>query len=132
MGLLPGLGKSLGGGNGNPFQDSCLGNPMDRGAWWATVHGGHKESDMTERLNNSHNLHLRNYYLSSFSCPEPSVPRLKRPWWHPLVATIRKTSTKTFIASRDCRRNCKWQALYTALTEKPLPRFTGLFCLDSP
>ena len=38
MGLMPGLGQSLGGGNGNPFQYSCLGNPMDRGMWWATVH----------------------------------------------------------------------------------------------
>ena len=35
---VPGLGKSLGGGNGNPLQCSCLENPMDRGAWWATVH----------------------------------------------------------------------------------------------
>ena len=33
------LGRSPGGGNGNPLQPSCLGNPMDRGAWWATVHG---------------------------------------------------------------------------------------------
>ena len=38
-GLIPGLGRSPGGGNGNPFQYSWLGNPMDRGAWWATVHG---------------------------------------------------------------------------------------------
>ena len=38
-GLIPGLGRSLGEGNGNPLQYSCLGNPMDRGAWWATVHG---------------------------------------------------------------------------------------------
>ena len=36
---IPGLGRSPGGGNGNPFQYSCLENPMDRGAWWATVHG---------------------------------------------------------------------------------------------
>ena len=36
-GLIPGLGRSSGEGNGNPLQDSCLGNPMDRGAWWATV-----------------------------------------------------------------------------------------------
>ena len=35
---VPGLGKSPGGGNGNPLQYSCLENPMDRGAWWATVH----------------------------------------------------------------------------------------------
>ena len=34
-------------GNGNPLQDSCVGNPMDRGAWWATVHGVAKESNTT-------------------------------------------------------------------------------------
>ena len=39
--------KSPGGGNGNPLQYSCLGNPMDRGAWWATVHG-FTELDTTE------------------------------------------------------------------------------------
>ena len=37
MGSIPGLGRSPGGGHGNPFQCSCLENPMDRGAWWATV-----------------------------------------------------------------------------------------------
>ena len=47
-GLLSGSGRSPGEGNGNPLQYSCLENPMDRGAWWAIVHGGHKESDMTE------------------------------------------------------------------------------------
>ena len=39
MGLIPGSGRSPGEGNGNPLQNSCLENPMDRGAWWATVHG---------------------------------------------------------------------------------------------
>ena len=39
MSLIPALGRSRGGGNGNPPQYSCLENPMDRGAWWATVHG---------------------------------------------------------------------------------------------
>ena len=39
MGLIPGLGRSPRGGNGNPLQYSCLEKPMDRGAWWATVHG---------------------------------------------------------------------------------------------
>ena len=38
-GLIFKLGRSSGGGNGNPLQYSCLGNPMDRGAWWATVSG---------------------------------------------------------------------------------------------
>ena len=38
-GLIPGWGRSLVGGNGNPLHYSCLGNPMDRETWWATVHG---------------------------------------------------------------------------------------------
>ena len=38
-GSIPGLRRSPGEGNGNPLQNSCLGNPMDRGAWWATIHG---------------------------------------------------------------------------------------------
>ena len=37
-GSVPGSGRSPEGGNGSPLQYSCLGNPMDRGAWWATVH----------------------------------------------------------------------------------------------
>ena len=39
VGSIPGLARSPGGGNGNPLQYSCLGNPMDRGVWWATVYG---------------------------------------------------------------------------------------------
>ena len=39
MGLIPGSERSAGEGNGNPIQYSCLENPMDRGVWWATVHG---------------------------------------------------------------------------------------------
>ena len=39
VGLIPGWGRCPRGGNGNPLQYSCLGNPIDRGAWWAPVHG---------------------------------------------------------------------------------------------
>ena len=39
LGSIPGSGRSLGEGNGKPLQYSCLENPMDREAWWATVHG---------------------------------------------------------------------------------------------
>ena len=42
LGLIPGSGRSPGEGHGTPLQHSCLGNPMDRGAWWATVHGVEK------------------------------------------------------------------------------------------
>ena len=46
-GLIPGWGRFPGGGHGNPLQYSCLGNPMDKGAWWATVPGV-AESDMVQ------------------------------------------------------------------------------------
>ena len=39
VGLIPGSGRSPGGGHGNPLQNYCLENPMDRRAWWAIVHG---------------------------------------------------------------------------------------------
>ena len=47
LGSVPVLRRSPGEGNGNPLQYSCLGNPMDRGAWRATVHGVTKELDTT-------------------------------------------------------------------------------------
>ena len=46
-GSIPGLGRSSGEGTGNPLQDSCLENFMDRGAWQARVHGVTEESDAT-------------------------------------------------------------------------------------
>ena len=46
-GLIPGSRRCPGGGNGNPLQYSCLGNPIDRGAWWAIVHEVAEELDMT-------------------------------------------------------------------------------------
>ena len=60
-GLIPGSGRSPGGGNGNPLQYSCLGNPMDRGAWRATVRGVTKESDMTEHT--VHGAMMGGYHL---------------------------------------------------------------------
>ena len=49
VGSIPGLGRSPGEGNGNPLPYSCLENPMDRGTWWATVHGNRKDVDTAER-----------------------------------------------------------------------------------
>ena len=47
LGLIPGLGRSPGAGNGSPLQYSCLENPIDRGTWQATVHVVAKELDLT-------------------------------------------------------------------------------------
>ena len=50
LGLIPRLGRFPGGGHGNPLQYSCLENPMDRGAWWATVHRVAKSWTLINRL----------------------------------------------------------------------------------
>ena len=49
VGLIPGSGRSAGEGNGNPLQYSCLGNPMDRGTCWVTVHRVSKESEVIKQ-----------------------------------------------------------------------------------
>ena len=79
LGSIPGLGRSPGEGNGNPLQYSCLENPMDGGAWWATVHGVSKSQDTTERL------HFQTHLLpiSSVHCehsPSDSRGRLQQSW----------------------------------------------------
>ena len=50
MGLIPGSGKSPGGGHDNPLQHSCLEDPMDRRPWWATVHGTTKSQTQLKQL----------------------------------------------------------------------------------
>ena len=53
-GSIPGLGRSPGGGHGNPLQDPCPENPMDRGAWWATVHGVSESQTRLKWLAHTH------------------------------------------------------------------------------
>ena len=62
MGLIPGLERYPGEENRNPVQYSHLGNSMNRGTWWAVVHGVTKELDMTSQLNNNNfiSYHLLN------------------------------------------------------------------------
>ena len=61
MGLIPGSGRSPGGGHDNPLQYFCLENPMDRGAWWATVHKVAKSQTRLKQLNT-------HTHLSFFCC----------------------------------------------------------------
>ena len=58
VGSIPGSGRSSGGGIGNPLQYSCLENPMDRGAWWATVNRVSKSQTQLKWLSTQHTLLL--------------------------------------------------------------------------
>ena len=62
-GSIPGLGRPPGKGNGNPLQYSCLGNPKDRGAWQATVHGITKSQTQLNDLS-SNNWEMRYLWMS--------------------------------------------------------------------
>ena len=67
QGLIPGSGKSPGEENSNPLQHSCLEISMDRGAWGATIYGGHNEFDMTEQLTHTHT------HTFQVTFPSPSI-----------------------------------------------------------
>ena len=66
MGSIPGPGKSPGEGNGNPHQYACLVNPMDRGAWWATVHSISKSQTQLKQLSMYAQL-IRTYCTGNYS-----------------------------------------------------------------
>ena len=68
MGSIPGSGRSLGEGNGNPLYYSCLENSMDRGAWRATVHRVAKESDMTEPHTHTHTHEISSSFFQIELC----------------------------------------------------------------
>ena len=67
VGSVPDSERSPGEDHGNPLQYPCLGNPMDRGAWQATVHGITKESDTTEQLNKQKNNQRMSAFVERFS-----------------------------------------------------------------
>ena len=74
-GSIPGSGRSPGEGNGNPLQDSCLENPMDRGAWHAIVYGTEKSQTWLKQQyhpdNSEQSLHLKSVASISFKFPLP-------------------------------------------------------------
>ena len=81
----PWVRKTPGGGHGNPLQCSCLENPKDRGAWWATVRGVEKELDTTERLGTDRQTHgheerQQNARFPSLSLPLSSPCRVRAQW----------------------------------------------------
>ena len=89
VGLIPGWGRSPGGGHGNPLQYSCLENPTDRGAWCATVHGVAKSqtwlSDWTTITNlrevtDCHNFSICKAGMQNGACPVEPHCR-----WHEII-----------------------------------------------
>ena len=93
MDLIPGLGRSLGGGNGSPLQYSCLESPMDRGAWRAIVHGvTNTDRHNLETKNNDKTKHLLSQKLS-----------IIRPYCHQDLSVF----IQTFQSFRSMRWNSR-------------------------
>ena len=78
MGLIPGSGRSPGGGHGNPLQYSCLGNPMDRGAWEVTVHGITKSQRWLKRLS-THTMKRNKLDTHNINESQKHYPKSKKP-----------------------------------------------------
>ena len=80
--LISQSGRSPGEGNGNPLQYSCLGNPMDRGAWWATVHGVAKSPTLSAAHAVQHSgcssIYLQTLTFTPRAVPSSRVPDLLR------------------------------------------------------
>ena len=81
MGLIPGLGRSRGGGCGSPLQYSCLENPMDRGAWWAAVHGVAKSQARLNDFTFNFHFHALEKEMATHSCSCLENPRDGGAWW---------------------------------------------------
>ena len=78
VGSIPGSGRSPGGGNGNPPQDSCLKNPTERETWWATVHGMARESDTTQRLQENNHVLTYDPFLTPSSKTDSMLKHLHK------------------------------------------------------
>ena len=96
----PWVGKIPGVANGNPLQYSCLGNPMDRGAWRATVHGVAKELDTTEQLSAHTHTHIHTHGNTADK-GLPEHKSLLLPYQPPLPAN-RAMALPAPLPQRDC------------------------------
>ena len=113
LGLIPGCGRSPGGGNGNPLQYSCLENPMGRGAWWATVHG--VAESWTRLIRHTHltnpAVQHRKALLFLLKVPHAILSRfchsLSRPYrhlgsvWHPRTESLCRGTQLTKLRLRS-------------------------------
>ena len=101
-GWISGLGRSSEGGQGNPLQYSCLENPLDRGAWWATVHSVAKSQTQLKQL--SMHAHINSVYMSMpVSQPTPHLsPCAPRPWYSYILLSVSGTPFFFLYASLFC------------------------------
>ena len=86
---IPGLGRFPGGENSNPLQHSCLRNPMDRGAWWAIVHGGLRRVRHDLATKQQPDKDKLNVSLSSWSCSSTWL-NARMQLWEPLICSQAK------------------------------------------
>ena len=112
LGSIPGLGKSPGEGNGNPLQYSCLENPMDGGAWWATVHGVAKSQTRLSDFTAQVQFMLWNMPSVLF-CSVKSLSRVR------LFATPWTVAHQAFLSMEFSRKEY-WSGLsYTSPADLP-------------
>ena len=144
-GSNPGSGRSPGEGNGNPLQYPFLENPMDRGAWWATVYGI-TELDLTETTEHAHILWcLTNIskgtqpkpifcYLHSKSAHPITFPISvsgPNPWSHPwLLFLPLHTQFTSKSYQHYCQNRCRIQIILTTTLVATLLHATTPSCLD--
>ena len=99
LGSIPGSGRSPGEGNGNSLQYSCLENPMDRGAWWATVHGATKSQT---RLSDFPFMHWRRKW-QPFQCSCLENPRDGGVWWAAVYGVAQSWTRLKRLSSSSSR-----------------------------
>ena len=125
---IPGLERSHGRVNGNPLQDSCLGNPMDRGAWRATVHWSHKESDTTEHSEQGFPGPLRTNHGHRPKTPDPAEGQVfgsQDVFQKPFISLFyignnKAKSLNFFLSSDDALVTSPWNVLFCLPEKKSL------------
>ena len=100
-GSIPGLGRSSGGGNGNPLQYSCLENPIDRGAWWPTVHRVVKSWTWLKWL--------RKYAVTFAKALIPNKVTFTGPGNQNLNVYLRESQLNPLSGQRDRSREIRWR-----------------------
>ena len=120
LGSILGSGRSTGEGNGNPLQRSCLKNPMERGAWWATVHrctncatNTHTHTTYTHKIQDS---------MWSFSCK-----KFLRKFWHRLCGGVPPWHEHRVPGSQQVWEQELWLVVTTVWESTGLARVTTMW-----